>query len=68
MIMYEPLNAVINDMLVNSAVVFNYTIFISYPANTQLFITLLESCAELVWDKRCSNLVATFDQIYFVWQ
>ena len=33
-----------------------------------VFITLLESCAELFWDKRCSNLVATFDQIYFVWQ
>ena len=31
-----------------------------------VFITLLESCAELFWDKRCSNLVATFDQIYFV--
>ena len=33
-----------------------------------VFKTLLECCAELVWDKRCSNLVATFDQIYFVWQ
>ena len=33
-----------------------------------VFKTLLESCAELVWDKRCSNLVATFYQIYFVWQ
>ena len=33
-----------------------------------VFITLLESCAELLWDKRCSNRVATFDQIYFVWQ
>ena len=33
-----------------------------------VFITLLKSCAELFWDKRCSNLVATFDQIYFVWQ
>ena len=30
--------------------------------------TLLESFAELVWDKRCRNLVATFYQIYFVWQ
>ena len=29
-----------------------------------VFKTFLESCAELVWDKRCSNLVATFDQIY----
>ena len=33
-----------------------------------VFKTLLETCAELVWDRRCSNLVATFDQIYFVWQ
>ena len=33
-----------------------------------VFITWLESCAKLFWDKRCSNLVATFDQIYFVWQ
>ena len=45
---------------------------ITTPASTQLthnvFKTLLESCAELVWDKRCSNIVATFDQIYFVWQ
>ena len=36
------------------------------PASTQLthnfFKTLLESCAELVWDKRCSNIVATFDK------
>ena len=42
------------------------------PTPSQLthnvFITLLESCAELFWDKRCSNLVATFDQLYFVWQ
>ena len=33
-----------------------------------VFKTLLESCAELVSDKRCSNPVATFDQIYFMWQ
>ena len=33
-----------------------------------VFKTLLENCAGLVWNKRCSNLVATFDQIYFVWQ
>ena len=38
------------------------------PANTQRFHNIAESCAELFWDKRCSNLVATFDQIYFVWQ
>ena len=33
-----------------------------------VFITLLESFTELVWDKRCSNVAATFDQIYFVSQ
>ena len=30
-----------------------------------VFTTLLESFAELIWDKRCSNLVATFAKIYF---
>ena len=30
-----------------------------------VFSTLLESFAELIWDKRCSNLVATFAKIYF---
>ena len=30
-----------------------------------VFSTLLESFAELIWDKRCSNIVATFAQIYF---
>ena len=33
-----------------------------------VFTTLLESFTELGWDKRCSNVVATFDQIYFEWQ
>ena len=36
------------------------------PLTHNFFKTLPESCAELVWDKRCSNLVATFDQIYFL--
>ena len=26
------------------------------------------SCTELVWVKRCSNIVAMLDEIYFVWQ
>ena len=30
-----------------------------------VFTTLLESFTELIWDKRCSNLVATFAKIYF---
>ena len=30
-----------------------------------VFTTLLESFAELIWEKRCSNLVATFAKIYF---
>ena len=38
----------------------------THPRYSQLthnvFITLLESYAELFWDKRCSNIVATFDQ------
>ena len=32
---------------------------------TRRFSTLLGSFAELIWDKRCSNLAATFAKIYF---
>ena len=46
---------------------------IYFPANTQRFHNNAGKLrwtpgAELFWDKRCNNLVATFDQIYFVWQ
>ena len=54
--------------LVSKQYLYYNSIVARYPANTQRFQILLESCAELVWDKRYSNLVATFDQIYFVWQ
>ena len=30
-----------------------------------VFTTLIEGFAEIIWDKRCSNLAATFAKIYF---
>ena len=45
----------------------NYQLIVTQLTHN-VFKTLLDGCAEIVWDKRCSNIVATFDQIYFVWQ
>ena len=43
----------------------HYLEIVTSQLTHNVFSTLLESFAELIWHKRCSNLVATFAKIYF---
>ena len=65
--LFKRLRSCANSSLSSCLCLFPFALrWRAFQLTHNVFKTLLESCAELVWDQRCSNLVTTFDQIYFV--